>query len=52
VTSRDSDGLAGLPLHEVRSAALARAQALGCSHAEVRVERIRSQFVALRDGRV
>jgi len=41
-----------LPLHEVRSAALERAQALGCSHAEVRVERIRSQFVALRDGRV
>jgi len=52
VTSRDSDGLAGLPLQEVRSAALERARALGCSHAEVRVERIRSQFVALRDGRV
>jgi len=44
--------LAGLPLQEVRSAALERARALGCSHAEVRVERIRSQFVALRDGRV
>jgi len=41
-----------LPLQEVRSAALERARALGCSHAEVRVERIRSQFVALRDGRV
>ncbi len=52
MTSRDSDGLAGLPLLEVRSAALERAEALGCSHAEVRVERIRSQFVALRDGRV
>ncbi|HLN43122.1 MAG TPA: TldD/PmbA family protein [Acidimicrobiales bacterium] len=52
MTSRDSDGLAGLPLQEVRSAALERARALGCSHAEVRVERIRSQFVALRDGRV
>ena len=33
-------------------AALERAEALGCSHAEVRVEQIRSQFVALRDGRV
>jgi TldD protein len=45
-------GLAGLPLVEVRAAALERAEALGCSHAEVRVEQIRSQFVALRDGRV
>ncbi len=44
--------LAGLPLEEVRSAALERAGALGCSHAEVRIERIRSQFVALRDGHV
>jgi TldD protein len=46
------EGLHGLPLDEVRSAALERAAALGCSHAEVRVERIRSQFVALRDGHV
>ncbi|HEY5023882.1 MAG TPA: TldD/PmbA family protein [Acidimicrobiales bacterium] len=45
-------GLEGLALEEVRSAALERAAALGCSHAEVRVERIRSQFVALRDGHV
>jgi TldD protein len=44
--------LAGLPLEQVRSAALERAEALGCSHAEVRIEQIRSQFVALRDGRV
>jgi TldD protein len=36
----------------VRSAALDRAAALGCRHAEVRVERIRSQFVSLRDGNV
>jgi TldD protein len=36
----------------VRSAALERAAALGCTHAEVRVERIRSQFVSLRDGNV
>ncbi len=46
------EGLEGLPLDEVRSAALERAAALRCSHAEVRVERIRSQFVALRDGHV
>jgi TldD protein len=45
-------GLGGLPLEAVRSAALERAAALGCSHAEVRVERIRSQFVSLRDGHV
>ena len=41
-----------LPLDALASAALERAAALGCSHAEVRVERIRSQFVALRDGHV
>ena len=45
----DADFLA-LPLEGVRSAALDRAQALGCEHAEVRVERIRSQVVRLRDG--
>ncbi|HUY21916.1 MAG TPA: TldD/PmbA family protein [Acidimicrobiales bacterium] len=44
--------LGDLPLEQVRTAALERAAALGCSHAEVRVERLRSQFVALRDGRV
>jgi TldD protein len=49
---RGESALAGLPLEEVRAAALERAAALGCSHAEVRIERIRSQFVALRDGRV
>ena len=36
----------------VRDAALGAAAGLGASHAEVRVERIRSQLVALRDGRV
>ena len=41
-----------LPLEEVRHAALERAVALGCSHAEVRIERIRSQMVVVRDGRV
>jgi TldD protein len=43
---------AALPLAEVRGAALERAMALGCSHAEIRVERIRSQVVVVRDGRV
>jgi TldD protein len=40
-----------LPLEPVRSAALERAIALGASHGELRVERIRSQVVVLRDGR-
>ncbi|MGH9069427.1 MAG: TldD/PmbA family protein [Acidimicrobiales bacterium] len=44
--------LSGLPLEAVRSAALGRASELGCSHAGVRIERIRSQVVALRDGGV
>ena len=41
-----------LPLETVRSAALDRARALGCEHAEARIERIRSQVVSLRDGRL
>jgi TldD protein len=41
-----------LPLESARSAALERASALGCSHAELRVERIRSQAVSLRDAKV
>ena len=45
----DADFLA-LPLEGLRSAALDRAQALGCENAEVRIERIRSQVVRLRDG--
>ena len=36
----------------VRDAALSEATRLGASQAEVRVERIRSQMVALRDGRM
>ncbi|HTZ10595.1 MAG TPA: DNA gyrase modulator, partial [Acidimicrobiales bacterium] len=39
-----------LPLERLRSAALERAAALGASHAEVRIERIRSQFVTMRDA--
>jgi TldD protein len=47
----DAEFLA-LPLEAVRGAALDRARALGCEHAEVRIERIRSQFVRLRDARL
>jgi TldD protein len=43
---------AELPLREIRGAALDKVTALGCSHGEVRVERIRSQVVVLRNGRV
>jgi TldD protein len=42
----------GLPLEDIRAAALERAVTLGCSDAEVRIERIRSQVVVVRDGRV
>jgi len=44
--------LAELPLEAIRSAALARAAELGCRHAEVRVEVIRDQYLALRDAAV
>ena len=47
----DAEFLA-LPLDAVRSAVLDRARALGCEHAEARIERIRSQVVSLRDGRL
>ena len=39
-------------LAALRQAALERADRLGASHAEVRVAKIRSQVVALRDGRL
>ena len=44
----DSSFLA-LPLAELSDAALSRAEALGCSHAEVRVERLREAFRSFRD---
>ncbi len=37
---------------DVAAGCLERAQALGCSHAELRVERIRTQILVLRDGQV
>jgi TldD protein len=41
-----------LPLRQLADAALSRARELGAEHADLRVERIRSQNVGLRDGRV
>jgi TldD protein len=41
-----------LPLGALADAALSRARQLGASHADVRVERILSQSLALRDGAV
>ncbi len=41
-----------LPLDALADAALSRAGALGAEHADVRVERIVSQSIALRDGAV
>ncbi len=53
-THRPHNGipLDGIPLEEVRGAALEAASALGCEHAEVRLERIRTQLVSLRDGKL
>jgi len=48
----DDGGLDPDRVAAVRDAALSEAARLGASHAEVRVERIRSQMVALRDGRL
>jgi TldD protein len=45
-------GLLALPLAEIREAALERAVELGCAHAEVRVEQIRSQYLSMRDASV
>ncbi|HWJ52187.1 MAG TPA: TldD/PmbA family protein [Propionibacteriaceae bacterium] len=42
-------GFLDLPLSELSDAALTRAQALGCSHAEVRVERLKEAFRTFRD---
>ncbi|HLG68197.1 MAG TPA: TldD/PmbA family protein [Acidimicrobiales bacterium] len=46
------EGLDPASLAPVVDAALSESARLGCRHAEVRVERIRSQVVRLRDGRV
>ncbi|GAA1428973.1 TldD/PmbA family protein [Microlunatus lacustris] len=43
------DSFLALPLQRLRDAALSRAAELGCSHADVRVERLRSGYRSLRD---
>jgi TldD protein len=48
----ESPSFAALPLEALCDAALGRARELGANDAEVRVERIRSQLVALRDAMV
>ena len=41
-----------IPVEDLCGTALERAQALGVSHAEARIELVRSQVVALRDGQL
>ncbi|WP_091320804.1 TldD/PmbA family protein [Geodermatophilus ruber] len=41
-----------LPLDALTDAALSRARDLGCEHADLRVERIRTQSISLRDARL
>jgi len=43
------DRFLALPLQALSDAALSKAKALGCSHAEVRVERIRAAYRSFRD---
>ena len=40
-----------LPLSALTDAALTRAVDLGCEHADIRVERVHTQTVSLRDAR-
>jgi TldD protein len=50
--SASGSALDAIPLEELCSAALGRALDLGASHAEARVEHIRTQYLSLRDGEV
>ncbi len=43
---------AALPRHAMADAALQRARVLGAEHADFRIERIRSQSIRMRDGRL
>ncbi|RFU20151.1 TldD/PmbA family protein [Geodermatophilus marinus] len=50
---RDVDAsFLALPLSALADAALTRARDLGCEHADLRVERIRTQTISLRDARL
>ncbi len=52
VQSRSVDeSFLALPLSALTDAALTRAVDLGCEHADIRVERIRTQTISLRDAR-
>jgi TldD protein len=46
------DSFLALPLSALTDAALTRAVDLGCEHADIRVERIRTQTISLRDARL
>jgi TldD protein len=48
---QDHDEFASLDFDALRSAALSRAQEIGCERAELRVEQLRTQIVAMRDAR-
>src|ERR687893_1505768 len=53
VQPRDvDDSFLALPLSALAEAALTRAVDLGCEHADLRVERIRTQTISLRDARL
>jgi len=53
ITTRTVDeSFLALPLSALTDAALTRALDLGCSHADLRVERIRTQTIRLRDARL
>ncbi|MDN5763876.1 MAG: TldD/PmbA family protein [Microlunatus sp.] len=47
--SRIDETFAALPLRSLADAALSRAAALGCDHADVRIERTRTSFRSWRD---
>ncbi len=50
--ARLDEAFLALPLDALCEAALGRAAALGCSHAQVRVERIHTQALSLRDAQL
>src|SRR4051794_26138375 len=53
MSGRTVDGsFLALPLSALTDAALTRAVDLGCEHADIRVERIRTQTISLRDARL
>src|SRR4051812_23635650 len=51
-TSAVDESFLALPLSALAEAALTRAVDLGCEHADLRVERIRTQTIRLRDARL